>query len=217
MSEQLEQILDEIYDAVLDGDANSTTEFVNRAIEMGAPVDVVLNEGLIAPMKEVGRLYEEGEYFVPEMLISARAMKMGLAILRPLLAETDTPAIGKVLLGTVKGDIHDIGKNLVGMMLEGAGFEVIDIGVDVAPEQFVEAIETHQPDILGLSALLTTTMRQMSVTIQTLMEAGVRDKVRIMVGGAPITDKFAEQIGADGYAADAGKAVSLANALLGVT
>ncbi len=216
MSEQLEQILDEIYDAVLDGDANATTEFVNRAIEMGAPVDVVLNEGLIAPMKEVGRLYEEGEYFVPEMLISARAMKMGLAILRPLLAETDTPAVGKVLLGTVKGDIHDIGKNLVGMMLEGAGFEVIDIGVDVAPEKFVEAIHTHQPDILGLSALLTTTMRQMSVTIQTLMEAGVRDKVRIIVGGAPITDKFAEQIGADGYAADAGKAVSLASALLGV-
>lgn len=216
MSEQLEQILDVIYDAVLDGDAKTSAEFVTKALELDAPVETVLNEGLIAPMKEVGRLYEEGEYFVPEMLISARAMKAGLALLRPLLAETDTPSVGTVLLGTVKGDLHDIGKNLVGMMLEGAGYEVVDIGTDAGPEKFIEAILEHNPDIMGMSALLTTTMRQMGITIQSIAEAGLRDSVRIIVGGAPVTDKFAEQIGADGYAADAGKAVTLANSLLGV-
>ncbi|NOX60723.1 MAG: cobalamin-binding protein [Chloroflexi bacterium] len=210
----MELLYDGIYEAILDGDPNKAVSHVEKALALNAPIEDVLNEGLIAPMKEVGRLFEEGEYFVPEMLISARAMKAGLEILRPLLTETDMPPVGAVLLGTVKGDIHDIGKNLVAMMLEGSGYKVIDLGVNVSPDKFVEAIETHQPDIMGMSALLTTTMREMDVTIQALIRAGVRERVRIMVGGAPLSEQFAARIGADGYAADAGKAVSLANALL---
>jgi 5-methyltetrahydrofolate--homocysteine methyltransferase len=166
-------------------------------------------------MTEVGRRFEEGDYYVPEMLIAARAMKGGLAILKPLLADSDVQPLGKIVLGTVKGDLHDIGKNLVGMMLEGAGFEIVDLGVDVASEKFIEAVETGGIDVLGMSALLTTTMPLMKATIDGLVEAQLRDQVKIIVGGAPVTQSYADDIGADGYAPDASRATSLAKSLVG--
>jgi 5-methyltetrahydrofolate--homocysteine methyltransferase len=165
-------------------------------------------------MTEVGRRFEEGEYFVPEMLISARAMQSGLAILKPLLVASEVAATGKVVIGTVKGDLHDIGKNLVGMMLEGAGFELVDLGTDIGPEQFVQAVRDHQPDLLGMSALLTTTMPSMKTTVDALVEAGVRDRVKVIVGGAPVTQEYATGIGADGFAVDASRAATLAKALV---
>jgi 5-methyltetrahydrofolate--homocysteine methyltransferase len=167
-------------------------------------------------MAEVGALFEEGEKFVPEMLISARAMAAAMTILRPLLVEAGVKNVGKVVLGTVHGDLHDIGKNLVGMMLEGAGFEVIDLGTDVPPQKFVDAVKQHQPDIVGMSALLTTTTKAMPTTLNALIEAGVRDQVKVIIGGAPITDDFAKKIGADGFAADAGSAARAARALMGL-
>jgi 5-methyltetrahydrofolate--homocysteine methyltransferase len=170
---------------------------------------------MVDSMAEVGRLFEEGEYFVPEMLIAAGAMQSGLALLKPHLIEADIESAGTVAIGTVKGDLHDIGKNLVGMMLEGAGFEIIDLGTDVSPEQFVEAINGSNIDIVGLSALLTTTMPSMKATIDALESAGIRDQVKIMIGGAPVTGEYSETIGADGYAAGASKAVSLAKSLVG--
>jgi 5-methyltetrahydrofolate--homocysteine methyltransferase len=165
-------------------------------------------------MGEVGQLFEEGEYFVPEMLIAARAMQGGLLILKPFLAEGDVHSPGKVVIGTVKGDLHDIGKNLVAMMLEGSAFEIVDLGTDVSPEKFVEAVQTSGADIVAMSALLTTTMPNMTAVIEALKEAGLRDKVKIMVGGAPLTQDYASKIGADGYAADANQAVASARALL---
>ena len=161
-------------------------------------------------MKEVGRLFEEGEYFIPEMLISARAMKTGLAIIRPLLSESRVRPAGKIILGTVRGDLHDIGKNLVSMMMEGAGFSVVDLGTDVSPEAFVEAVRNHQPELVGMSALLTTTMPSMEATVKALEEAGLRNRVKILVGGAPITQEYADKIGADGYSPDASQAAKLA-------
>jgi 5-methyltetrahydrofolate--homocysteine methyltransferase len=169
---------------------------------------------MIAAMAKVGQLFEEGEYYVPEMLVSARAMQSGLAILKPLLKEAKVASAGRVAIGTVKGDLHDIGKNLVAMMLEGAGFEIKDMGTDVAPEKFVEAVKTGGVDVVALSALLTTTMTNMKVTVEALKQAGVREKVKVIIGGAPVTDSYAQQIGADGYAPDASKAVSLAKGLL---
>jgi 5-methyltetrahydrofolate--homocysteine methyltransferase len=165
-------------------------------------------------MAEVGRLFEAGEYFVPEVLIAARAMKSGLTILKPKLVEADVEPVGTVAAGTVKGDLHDIGKNLVCMMLEGAGFEIVDLGTDVSPETFVDAVKNQGVDVVAMSALLTTTMPNMKTTLDALQEAGVRDKVRVMVGGAPVTQAYADEIGADGYAADASRAATLAKQLV---
>ena len=165
-------------------------------------------------MAEVGRLFEENEYFVPEMLVSARAMQAGLGLLKPHLVAAGAEPIGKVIVGTVKGDLHDIGKNLVAMMLEGAGFEVVDLGTDVAPDKFVRGVVEHRPQVLGLSALLTTTMPAMALTIQALQAAGVRDQVKVIIGGAPVTQSFAQQIGADGLSQDASSAVRLTQSLL---
>ncbi len=206
-----------IYKAVLEGDSAGVQAGVHAALAAGAQAETVLKEGLIAAMTEVGRLFEEGEYFVPEMLIAARAMQSGLALLKPQLAAVGATPAGKVIVGTVKGDLHDIGKNLVVMMLEGSGFEVIDIGTDVTPDKFVAAVKQHQPQVVGMSALLTTTMPSMKGTLDALQEAGVRQQVKVMIGGAPVTDGFARQIGADGYSPDASSAVRLAKALTGVS
>ncbi len=210
----MESPLKEIYQGVLEGDMVSVQTQVQAAIDTGMPVVDILQQGLIAAMAEVGQLFEDGEYFVPEMLIAARAMKAGLAILQPLLVDSGIEPVGRVAIGTVKGDLHDIGKNLVAMMLEGAGFEIVDLGTDVTPDQFVAAVKDGV-DLVGLSALLTTTMPSMATTIQALNESGLRDKVKVMVGGAPVTPEYASQIGADGYATDASQAVTLAKSLIG--
>jgi 5-methyltetrahydrofolate--homocysteine methyltransferase len=203
----------EIYQAVLNGDQDAAARNVRTALDSGMGASDILRGGLIAAMGEVGRLFETGDYYVPEMLVAAHAMQAGLDILKPLLIEAGVEPIGKVVIGTVKGDLHDIGKNLVAMMLEGAGFQVIDLGVDVAPEKFIAALQ-QGVDILGLSALLTTTMPSMDSTIRAVEQAGLRQGVKIMVGGAPVTAEFAQKIGADGFASDAGQAVSLAKSLI---
>ncbi len=195
-------ILDDIYQSVIEGDMTGATEGVNKALAENLDAAEILNKGLIAAMSEVGRLFEEGEYFVPEMLIAARAMQASVAILKPRLLEADIKPLGKIVIGTVKGDLHDIGKNLVAMMLEGAGFEIIDLGTDVSPEKFVEAVKEHSAQFVGMSALLTTTMPAMKTSIEALQEAGVRDNVKILIGGAPVTQQYAEEIGADIYAPD---------------
>jgi 5-methyltetrahydrofolate--homocysteine methyltransferase len=207
--------LESVYQAVLDGNAAGAQAGVKAALSEGVAPDVILKDGLIAAMGEVGRLFEENEYFVPEMLVSARAMQSGLSLLKPLLADAGAAPAGKVIIATVKGDLHDIGKNLVAMMLEGAGFDVVDLGTDVSPDKFVKAVQEHSPQLIGMSALLTTTMPSMSATVKALEEAGLRDRVKVMVGGAPVTDGFAKQIGADGYSPDASAAVRLAKTLLG--
>jgi 5-methyltetrahydrofolate--homocysteine methyltransferase len=187
---------------------------VQEALDSGIDPRVILHEGMIAAMAEVGRLFEAGEYYVPEMLIAARAMKAGLAVIKPRLALANVKATGRVAIGTVQGDLHDIGKNLVGMMLEGAGFEILDLGTDVPPSRFVEAVQAGGVDLVALSALLTTTMPSMKATLEALKLAGLGDKARVMIGGAPITDEYARQIGADGYAPDASRAVELAKTLM---
>jgi len=211
----MEKIVKEIYNAVVNGNASTVKILVQEALDGGVDLESLLNEGMIAPMKEVGELFESGEYFVPEMLISARAMQSGMILLRPVLFSKDIKPLGKVVIGTVKGDLHDIGKNLVSMMLEGAGFEMIDLGTDVAPEKFLEAIQQHKPDIVGISALLTTTMSNMEKTLRFFEENNVRDQVKVMLGGAPVTQNFADSIGADGYAPDANQAALLARQLVG--
>jgi 5-methyltetrahydrofolate--homocysteine methyltransferase len=208
-----QKYLKPVYDAVLDGNAPSAQASVKAAMDADVPAEVILKDGLIKAMAEVGRLFEENEYFVPEMLVSARAMQSGLNLLKPLLAASGAEPAGRVVIGTVKGDLHDIGKNLVAMMLEGAGFEVIDLGTDVSPEKFVKAVVDNKASIIGMSALLTTTMPSMSNTIKALEEAGIRDQVKVMIGGAPVTDGFAKQVGADGYSPDASSAVRLAKSL----
>ena len=207
-------ILDDLRQSVIDGEMNVTQELVQKTLADKMSPEQILKEGLISAMAEVGRKFEGGEFFVPEMLISARAMKSGLALLRPHLIAANVQSVGKVVIGTVQGDLHDIGKNLVRMMLEGAGFEIIDLGTDVKPDTFVAAVQEHQPQLLGMSALLTTTMLGMKATIEALEEAGLRDAVKIMVGGAPVTAAFAEQIGADAYAPDAATAVDVARGLV---
>jgi 5-methyltetrahydrofolate--homocysteine methyltransferase len=210
----MDQQIQGIYDAVVEGQHKAVVQKVQEALDAGTPADVILTQGLVTAMSEVGRLFEEGEFFVPEMLIAARAMQAGLGLLKPHLVEANVQSTGKVVLGTVKGDLHDIGKNLVAMMLEGAAFEIVDLGSDVSPEKFVETVETSGAQILAMSALLTTTMPNMKNTIDALELAGLRDKVKVIIGGAPITDAYAKQIGADGYASDASRAVSLAKALM---
>ncbi len=206
----MKEKLDPIYDAILDGDMRGMEALVQDALDAKLDVGMILHECLIPAMDEVGRLFEKGDYFVPEMLIAAMAMKAGLAVLRPLLVESAIEPTGQVVIGTVKGDMHDIGKNLVGMMLEGAGFEIEDLGVDVDPDQFVAAIKDKGADIVGLSALLTTTMPSIEKTIKAIDAAGLRDQVKILVGGAPVTKAYAEAVGADGFATDAGQASALA-------
>ena len=210
----MDKIIKEIYDAVVNGNANAVKTKVQIALNEDVNIETLLNEGMIAPMKEVGELFESGEYFVPEMLIAARAMQSGMTLLRPILLAKEIKPLGKIVIGTVKGDLHDIGKNLVSMMLEGAGFQMVDLGTDVAPEKFLEAIETHQPDIVGISALLTTTMTNMDGTLRFFEANHVRDRVKVIVGGAPVTQAYAESIGADGYAADANQAAALARRLM---
>ena len=212
----METHLQPIYDAILDGDKTATPAAVQAALAAGQDPGVVLTAGMIPAMKEVGQRFEAGEYFVPEMLISARAMQAGLSVLKPELLKANVQAVGKVAIGTVKGDLHDIGKNLVASLLEGGGFEVIDLGADVPPEKFIEAIREKGAQIVCLSALLTVTMPSMKTTIEALKQAGVRDKVKVLVGGAPVTRQYAEEIGADGYGENASNAVALARRLCGV-
>ena len=208
----MENEMKELYNAILEGQRDVAKKEVEQALAEGVDPAVVL-DAMVTAMGEVGRLFEEGEYFVPEMLIAARAMKTGMEILKPKLVDADIQPAGKIIAGTVKGDLHDIGKNLVCMMLEGAGFQFVDLGSDVSPDAFVAAVKEHKPDFLAMSALLTTTMPNMQTTIDALKAAGVRDEVKVLIGGAPITDAYAEKIGADGYAADASRAVKLAKSL----
>ncbi len=201
-------------EAVLTGSAPGAVGAARQALEAGVdPVDLV-NQAIGPAMDEVGRLYEAGEYFVPELLLSARATKEVFQVIRPLLAQKGAKPTGRVVLGTVQGDLHDIGKNLVAAMLEGSGFEVIDLGVNVTPEKFVSAVKEKQPHVVGLSALLTTTMPAMKATIEVFRSAGIREQVKVMIGGAPITPAFAESIGADGYGDSAATAVDLARRLV---
>ena len=208
----MDEIVGQIFQGIVEGKQDLVAEKVEAALAAGTPARTILDEGMLAAMAEIGRQFEEGECYVPEMLVSARAMKAGLAKLQPSLKQNDVQAAGQVAIGTVKGDLHDLGKNLVGMMLEGAGFTVKDLGVDVSPEAFVVAAE--EVDVIGLSALLTTTMGNMKTTLEALDAAGKRPKVKVIVGGAPVTEDFARQIGADGYAPDASRAVTLAKSLL---
>jgi 5-methyltetrahydrofolate--homocysteine methyltransferase len=207
-------ILEEISTAVIEGDLDEIEDLTEDALDEDLSAEKILNQGLMPGMDHVGVEFRAGNMFVPEVLRSAKTMQMSMDIIRPLLAETGVKTVGKVLLGTVKGDLHDIGKNLVGMMCEGAGFEVKDIGKDVEPQGFMDAIKEFEPDVVGMSALLTTTMRAMESTIKVLEEAGLRDQVKIMIGGAPVTQAFADQIGADGYASNAASAADLAKKLV---
>jgi 5-methyltetrahydrofolate--homocysteine methyltransferase len=201
--------------AVLRGDAESVAKGVSESLETGGDPGALLNEALIPAMIEVGDMFERGEAYVPEMLIAARAMQAGMEVLKPELISAGIEPIGKIALGTVIGDIHDIGKNLVGMMMEGAGFEVVDLGVDVPTEKFVEVVKDGV-DVLGLSGLLTTTIPAMPVILEALEKANVRDKVKVIVGGAPVTEAFADKIGADGYAPDAASAIRVTKKVMGI-
>ena len=213
---ELEELLELMGEDLYDGLAVEVVEEVNEALNRGLTPYEVLTTGLVKGMGIVGEDFRDGIIFVPEVLMAAKAMKAGMAILRPLLAETGAPKIGKMVIGTVKGDIHDIGKNLVCMMMEGAGFEVIDLGINTPAEKFIAAIEEHQPNLLGMSALLTTTMPYMQVVIRELKEKGLRDKVTVLVGGAPLNEAFAEEIEADAYCKDAAVAVEKAKYFSGI-
>ncbi|MBZ0290105.1 MAG: corrinoid protein [Anaerolineae bacterium] len=206
--------LELIRKAIIEGQAKQVEQQVQVALAGGTAASNILYDALIPAMAEVGRLYEEGEYFVPEMLIAARAMKAGLALLKPHLLGGQVKPLGKVAIATVQGDLHDIGKNLVSLMLEGAGFEIVDLGVNAEPEKFINAVKEQQVNVIAMSALLTTTMTRMKDTIQALQTAGLREQVKVIIGGAPITQAFADEIGADGYAADASQAVTLTKRLL---
>ena len=216
MSETHEIILDAIFDAVLEGDIPGAPALVQQALDAGLAPETILNDGMIAAMAEVGARYECGDIYVAEMFISAKTLQGALNVLRPHLRSANVQAKGKVVVGTVKGDMHDIGKNLVAMMLEGAGFDVQDLGADVHPSKFVDAVNTSHPDLIALSALLTTTMPSMKSTIDALAAAGLRDRVKVMVGGAPVNQEYADAIGADGYAQDASQAAALAKSLIGL-
>jgi 5-methyltetrahydrofolate--homocysteine methyltransferase len=209
-----EEILQGLYDNTLVGNAPEVRDLVNAGLADGMDPENMLYDALIPSLEEVGARFERGDFFVPEMLIAARAMQGALDILRPLLAETGAVQVGTFVMGTVKGDVHDIGKNLVNIMLEGAGFTVYDLGVNVAPETFVEQVKEHKPEIVGFSAFLTTTMPMFKANINALEKAGIRNDVIVMVGGAPVTQEYADAVGADGYAADASTAVRLAKDLI---
>jgi len=205
---------EKLYTALSQGKMDEVKKFTQDALNAGEPAETILKDGLIQAMERVGVKFKNGEIYIPEVLIAARAMHAGMAILKPILSQSTTSMSGKVIIGTVKGDLHDIGKNLVIMMLEGGGYEVVDLGIDVPVDKFIEAIKEHQPQVVGMSALLTTTMREMKNAIQAIEWAGLRNQVKMIVGGAPLTEKFAREIGADGYAPDAASAVDLVKSLL---
>lgn len=207
-------ILDDIKQAVVDGEIDEIEELVQSAIDEGIEPDVIINQGLIGGMDIVAPLFADGEMFVPEVMESADAMKLGVTKVKPLLGEGGIQTKGTVVIGTIDGDLHDIGKNLVVLMLESNGYEVIDLGIDVAVEDFVKAVNEHKPQIVGLSSMLTTTMMMMDTTIKGLVDAGVRDKVKVIVGGAPITQQFADEIAADGFSKDAAGAVALCDSII---
>ncbi|MHB8074346.1 cobalamin-binding protein [Desulfosporosinus fructosivorans] len=205
---------EELSQSVISGNLTKVKKLTQALIDEGvSPLDII-NQGLIAGMSVVGARFKNGEMYVPEVLVAARSMSAGIELVKPLIAAKDMPSAGKVLLGTVKGDLHDIGKNLVGMMLESRGYTVINAGIDVSPEKFVQGIKEHQPDVLAMSALLTTTMLHMKDTIELLKEEGIKDQVKVIIGGAPISQDFADEVGADGFAPDAASAVDLCNRLL---
>lgn len=212
-----EEILDGLYTHILDGEREPTVALTKEGLALGMDPLTLLFDGMIPSLEEVGRLFEIGDYFVPEMLIAARAMQGAMDILQPLIAASGAEPLGTFVMGTVKGDIHDIGKNLCNTMLKGAGFTVIDLGVNVPPEKFVEAIREHQPDAVGMSAFLTTTMPMFKTNIEAIQEAGLRDSVKILVGGAPVTQEYCDVVGADGYAPDASATVRLTKRLLGLS
>ncbi len=209
MNDMLKEMAEKLYV----GDQDTVAELTQKALDEGLTPEEILGNGLIAGMDQVGIDFKAGDLFVPEVLIAARAMHAGMDILRPLLTDSDVASVGKIAMGTVEGDLHDIGKNLVGMMMEGGGFEIIDMGTNISPDEIVEIVKTEQPDIIGMSALLTTTMPSMRRTIEALAEAGLRKSVKVIIGGAPVTRAFSEEIGADGYAPDAASAVDLARSL----
>ena len=213
-AEPTESLIAVLRQAVIDGQAAAAAAATERALAAGLPPRTLVDEALIPAMDEAGRLFECGEFFVPELLVAARALKASQALITPLLAGSPAASAGRVAIGTVKGDMHDIGKNLVVALLQGGGFEVIDLGADVPPERFVAAVADDRADIIGLSALLTTTMLQMKSTVQALERAGVRGAVKVIVGGAPVTQRFADEVGADGYADNAAAAVVLARRLM---
>ena len=203
-----------LYDAILNGNAKAAKEITQTSLASGVNPQALVDDTMIPAMNEVGRRYEANEYFVPELLIAARAMKASLELIRPLLSARGSEPVGRVVIGTVQGDLHDIGKNLVGAMLEGAGFEVIDLGVDVSPEKFINAAKEKHATLVALSALLTTTMHSMKGVVEKLNESGMRPGVKVMIGGAPVTQKYADEIGADGYSSNANAAVALARRLV---
>jgi 5-methyltetrahydrofolate--homocysteine methyltransferase len=205
------------FQALSAGKMDEVKALTQKALDAGDFPDKILKEGLIKAMDRIGMLFKNNEIFIPEVLIAARAMHAGLGVLKPILAASNAPQAGKIVLGTVKGDLHDIGKNLVGMMFEGAGLEVIDLGTDIPPEKFIQAAQEHKANVIGMSALLTTTMMQMKATVEALQASGLKGKVKTMVGGAPVTEEFARQIGADGYAADAASAVNKVKEILKIS
>jgi 5-methyltetrahydrofolate--homocysteine methyltransferase len=210
----MSEIYERLSTAILEGNAEKTPKLVNRGLKKGHSPKELLDNGLIVGMDEVGARFKRADMFVPEVLMSADAMSSAMKVLRPLLAESGAEMAGKILMGTVKGDLHDIGKNLVSMMSEGSGFEIVDIGFNAEPEKFVNGIKEHQPHIVGMSAMLTTTMRSMGQTIKAIEEAGLRDQVKILVGGAPVDKEFADRIGADGYGSNAPHGVDVAKQLI---
>ena len=210
----MNEIFEEIHESILDGDNPGAQAAVKQALASGYTAQEILNDAMIPAMDEVGKQYECGEFYLAEMLVAAKAMQASVALLRPYLREANVESTGKVIIGTVKGDLHDIGKNLVAMILEGAGFDVIDLGTDVSPQRFVAAVQENSPHIVALSALLTTTMSNMKATVDALSAAGVRSQVKVMIGGAPVNDDYALHIGADGYTPDASQAAALARSLV---
>ncbi len=207
--------LNKIATALITGNAPEVKKLTEEALTEGVDPQVIVQQALIIGMMEVGRRFKANEFYVPEVLIAARAMHAGLDVLKPLLTESGIEPLGTIVLGTVQGDLHDIGKNLVGMMMEGAGLAVVDMGTDASPDKFVQAIKENRPQLLGMSALLTTTMPAMHKTIEAIQEAGLRDQVKVIIGGAPVTERYAQEIGADGYAPDAASAVDLVKEFLG--
>ncbi len=205
---------EDMYTLLSSGKSEGLKKLIQQLLDSGEGPERILKEGLIPAMDEIGVQFKNGEIYVPEVLIAARSMHAGMAILKPILSRSTGNLIGKVVIGTVKGDLHDIGKNLVGMMLEGAGFEVVDLGIDVSADQFLDAIREHQPHVVGMSALLTTTMKEMKASIRAMKEAGFQKQVKTIVGGAPLSEKFAKEIGADGFAPDAASAVTVVRSLL---
>ena len=205
---------EKFYSFLSQGKMDEVKKLTQEALEEGELPEVILKQGLIQAMERIGVRFKNGDIYIPEVLIAARAMHAGMAVLKPILTKSNSPMAGKIAIGTVKGDLHDIGKNLVGMMLEGGGFEVIDLGVDVPPETFLKAVNEHHPQVVAMSALLTTTLKEMKNTINTLKQAGFKDRVKTIIGGAPVTQKFANEIGADAYAPDAASAVDAVKSLL---